>query len=67
MLEVSRLTPAGPTGRIDVAVPALGPHSQLVPISRGRILVCHHRDGGQQVDLVTVGKASTCGAPFADG
>ena len=56
VLEVSRSTPGGPTGRTSITVPYLGPHSQLLPISRGRILVCHHHDGGQQVDLVTPGR-----------
>jgi pimeloyl-ACP methyl ester carboxylesterase len=57
-LEISQLAPTGPTSRTPVAVPSLGPHSQLLPISQGRILVCHHRDGGQQVDLVTLGRGA---------
>ena len=53
VLELWQLTPAGPTERTLIPVPSLGPHSQLVPLSPGRILVCHHRGGGQQIDLVT--------------
>ncbi len=54
-LEVSNLTPTGSTRRTTVTVPSLGRHSQLLPISGGRVLICHHRDGGQQIDLVTLG------------
>src|SRR5215472_9502254 len=54
ILEISRLAPTGPTSHTQVSVPSLGPHSQLLPISSGRTLVCHHRGGGQQIDLVTV-------------
>ncbi len=54
LLEISRLAPTGPTSQTQVSVPSLGPHSQLLPISHGRTLVCHHRGGGQQIDLVTV-------------
>jgi pimeloyl-ACP methyl ester carboxylesterase len=55
VLEVSHLGPAGPAKRTAVTVSTLGPHSQLLPISGGQVLICHHRDGGQQVDLVTLG------------
>ncbi len=56
VLEISRLAPTGPTSHTQVSVPSLGPHSQLLPISCGRTLVCHHRAGGQQIDLVTVSR-----------
>ena len=58
VLEISRLAPTGATGRTRVAVPFLGVHSQLLPISHGRVLICHHRDGGQQVDLVSLGRGA---------
>ncbi len=57
-LEISKLGPAGPIGRTTVDVPSLGLHSQLLPISQGRVLTCHHHDGGQHIDLVTVGRAA---------
>ena len=55
VLEISQLAPTGPTSHTPVAMPSLGPHSQLLPIAKRRALVCHHRDGGQQVELVTRG------------
>ena len=51
--------PTGPTSHTRSAVPSLGPHSQLLPISQGRTLVCHHRGGGQQIDLVTVRRGAS--------
>ena len=60
LLEISRLAPTGATHRTTVAVASLGVHSQILPISAGRALVCHHRDGGQQVDVVSVAR----GAPL---
>jgi pimeloyl-ACP methyl ester carboxylesterase len=59
VLEISELGPTGPLARTTLAVPSLGLHSQLLPISQGRVLICHHHDGGQQIDLV----ASGDGAP----
>ena len=59
LLEISRLAPSGPTSHTQVSVPSLGPHSQLLPISQGRTLVCHHRGGGQQIDLVTVKRGAS--------
>ncbi len=55
VLEVSNLSPVGSIKRTAVTVASMGPHSQLLPIANGRVLICHHRDGGQQVDLVTQG------------
>jgi len=54
LLEISKLSPAGPVSRTALAVPSLGLHSQLVPLSPRRALVCHHHDGGQQIELAAV-------------
>jgi hypothetical protein len=53
VLEVTQLAPSGPSRRTLIPVERLGPHSQLLPLSHGRVLICHHRHGGQQIDLVT--------------